>query len=268
MEERNGYHLFTKARANDLTGREWLRNSISVWPIAKSGEDKALGHPAIFPEQLVERLLQCYLSGSNKTVLDPFMGVGTTLSSACKQGHFGIGFEIYSEFVQTAFERLEKFENAYRVFENDALKIGEFVGVGSVDMVVTSPPYWNILTRRRTADYRPTVNYGGSEQDIGNIADYEEFVQSFAEIMREVYHTLKGGAYCVVNVMDLRVKNKFYMLHSDICAALKAIGYELDDIIIWDRRSDYNRLRPLGYPSKFRINRVHEYLLIFQKEAR
>lgn len=267
MEERNGYQVSTRSRANDLTGREWLRNSISVWPIAKSGGDKAFGHPAIFPEQLVERLLRCYLSGSNKRVLDPFMGIGTTLLSACKQGHFGIGFEVYDDFVQTAMERLDDFEDAYRVFPNDALKICEFVDVGSVDMVITSPPYWNILTRRRTADYRPIVNYGGSEQDIGNISDYSEFVQSFSQIMQEVYHTLKEGAYCVVNVMDLRVKNKFYMLHSDVCTELESIGYELDDIIIWDRRADYNRLRPLGYPSKFRINRVHEYLLIFQKEA-
>ena len=45
------------------------------------------------------------------------------------------------------------------------------------------------------------------------------------------------------------------------------VGFLFDDIIIWDRRRDYNNLRPLGYPSVFRINKVHEYILIFQKPS-
>jgi hypothetical protein len=37
------------------------------------------------------------------------------------------------------------------------------------------------------------------------------------------------------------------------------------DIIIWDRRQDYNNFRPLGYPAVFRVNKAHEFILIFQK---
>ena len=43
------------------------------------------------------------------------------------------------------------------------------------------------------------------------------------------------------------------------------MGFLFDDLIIWDRKHEYNNLRPLGHPSVFRINRVHEYILIFQK---
>jgi len=39
-----------------------------------------------------------------------------------------------------------------------------------------------------------------------------------------------------------------------------------DDIIIWDRQQDYNNMKPLGYPYKYRINKVHEYILIFIKK--
>jgi DNA modification methylase len=63
--------------------------------------------------------------------------------------------------------------------------------------------------------------------------------------------------------MDIRKKNAFYPLHSDLTTAMQNIGYTYDDLIIWDRQSDYNNMRPLGYPSKFRINKVHEFLLIF-----
>ena len=46
---------------------------------------------------------------------------------------------------------------------------------------------------------------------------------------------------------------------------MEDIGYQLDDLIIWNRAQDYNHLYTLGYPSKFRINRIHEFILIFHK---
>ena len=48
-------------------------------------------------------------------------------------------------------------------------------------------------------------------------------------------------------------------------AKMQDIGFLFDDIIIWDRKQEYNNLRPLGHPSVFRTNKVHEYILIFQK---
>ena len=43
-------------RANDLDGKTWLRNSISIWSdISKTPEEIALKHPAMFPTQLVSR---------------------------------------------------------------------------------------------------------------------------------------------------------------------------------------------------------------------
>lgn len=44
---------------------------------------------------------------------------------------------------------------------------------------------------------------------------------------------------------------------------MQEIGYTYNDLIIWDRQADYNNMRPLGYPYKFIINEVHEYLMIF-----
>ena len=41
-------------------------------------------------------------------------------------------------------------------------------------------------------------------------------------------------------------------------------GRIFDDLIIWNRQADYSNLRPLGYPAVFRINKVHEFLLIFR----
>jgi DNA modification methylase len=137
----------------------------------------------------------------------------------------------------------------------------------SVDFCLTSPPYWNILTRRRTADSKATRHYGNHDGDLGTIDSYDAYLDALVEVFRGVYDVLKPGAYCVVVVMDLRKKNRFYPLHSDLAGRLQTIGFEWDDLIVWNRQSEYNNLRPLGYPSVFRVNKVHEYLLILQKRT-
>jgi hypothetical protein len=43
------------------------------------------------------------------------------------------------------------------------------------------------------------------------------------------------------------------------------IGFIFDDLIIWNRQSEYNNLRPLGYPAVFRVNKVHEFVVLLQK---
>lgn len=255
-----------KRRANLLSGKEWLRNSISVWSdIAKNKEEKALKHPAMFPEALVGRVLDCFLNSTGRVVLDPFMGLGTTLLAACNAGHSGVGFELYANFADQARKRLAEHSGCYTIINESASSVDSHLLPESVDIVVTSPPYWNMLSRRRTADYKGIRKYGKDQVDLGNIDDYEEFLNQLVQIMYRVRNVLKRNRYCVINVMDLRVKNRLYTFHSDLYSEMQKIGFILDDIIIWDRGREYNNLRPLGYPYKFRINRVHEYLLIFER---
>ena len=258
--------------ANDLDGKEWTSYSISIWKdIRKAGREKELEHPAMFPVMLVERIIRCFTRPSEKMILDPFMGSGSTLVGACILGRTGIGLEVYSDYVQLAQQRLAFYmgrkedEGSYLIYPHDARKMGEFIEEDSIDLCFTSPPYWNILSQKRTADNKQIRDYGDSEVDLGRIDDYSEFLRALGEVFYEVYKVLKPGKYCVVNVMDLRKGNRFYPFHADLAKQMERIGYVFDDMIIWDRSHEYNNLRPLGYPTVFRINKVHEYLLIFQK---
>lgn len=63
-------------------------------------------HPTQKPEKLLERVIEAS-SGKGSTVLDPFMGSGTTAVVAKKLGRKYMGFEINSEFVMLAYKRLE-----------------------------------------------------------------------------------------------------------------------------------------------------------------
>lgn len=260
-----------RRRCNELGGKRWLQNSISVWSdIRKTAEESRLKHPAMFPSMLVERLIESFLPPEGTLVLDPMCGSGSTVVTAARLGKRGIGLELSREYVGLANARLadlhgpDQFHPA-QIHHAEASRLLEFVAPCSVDLCITSPPYWNILNQRRTADMKAVRHYGNLDGDLGTIDDYHEFLDQLTHVFRDVLTTLKSGAYCCAVVMDLRKKNRFYPFHSDLAARLADAGYIYDDLIIWNRQAEYNNLRPLGYPSVFRVNKVHEFVLLMQK---
>ena len=69
---------------------------------------KDYGHPAMFPEELVERCLKLF-SFKGDIVLDPFNGAGTTTFVANKLGRKYIGIDMSETYCKTARERISKF---------------------------------------------------------------------------------------------------------------------------------------------------------------
>lgn len=258
-------------KANNLDGSEWTKYSISVWnDIRKSADEVKLGHPAMFPTMLTTRLIRCFSKSEDMNILDPFMGSGSTLVSALNLGRQGIGFEVNKEYVDIARVRCaqQPFFEKYippRMYLESAANIPDRLADEPVHLCITSPPYWDILSQKRTADMKEIRDYGDNLDDLSKIRDYGDFLNELVKIFKGVYQVLLPGKYCLVNVMDIRKKEKFYPFHADLSSKMQAIGFILDDIIIWDRRQEYNNLRPLGYPYVFRLNRIHEYTLIFQK---
>lgn len=262
---------------NNLSGKEWLNNSFSIWrDIRKSKEENSLKHPALFPSQLVERFINIYTRDEGEVILDPFLGVGTTLMACKNTARAGIGCELNEDFVNIARERLKKqqqelfaeytkTEFEQKILIGDNRETLKELSSESVDLSISSPPYWDILNQKRTADYKDVRNYSNSNTDIGNISDYNEFIESLKEVYSEVYRVLKPNKRCVINVMDLRKKDKFFPLHIDISRIMTEIGFELEDFIIWDRQHEYNNMKTLGYPWVFRVNKVHEFLCVFWK---
>ena len=271
----------TTKRANDLDGATWIRNSISIWDdIRKTPEEIALKHPAIFPSQLPTRLLQCFTTDKDRVILDPFAGIGSTVLAAEALGKTGIGLDVSEEYIRKAEQRSTLSKDMFGNARDSEVELGErrfhladardlldYVEPNSVDLVITSPPYWDILLRNRTADYKKIRHYGDSDKDIGKIGDYDTFLTTLIGIFTNVYEALRQEKYCCVIVMDLRKKANFYPYHADLANRMEEIGFIFDDIIIWNRAHEYNNLRPLGHPSVFRINRVHEYILIFKKPS-
>ncbi len=266
-----------RKRCNELDGKRWTRYSISVWSdLRRSPAESRLSHPAAFPLQLARRCIEIFTAAPGEVVLDPFAGTGTTLLGAYNLGRQGIGFEIYEHYLALFKKRLSSEEadpageRGIRpiIYHDSAFNLGRYFEPDSVDFILTSPPYWDILMEKRSADRGRQRNYGKHSADLGRPGDYETFLEGLAAVFRQAHAVLKPGRACAVVVMDLRKKNRFYPLHMDLCSALKPAGFQLEDIIVWDRRHEYNRLRPLGYPAVFRVNKVHEYLMIFTKQKK
>ena len=258
-------------RANMLDGSAWLKRSFSIWrELDRTPEEKNIAHPAAFSEALVERLIECYVPQQGMTVLDCFAGGGTALIASNRMGMNAIGVDInpvfHSEFLKRAGIMGREQSNC-RYHVGDARLLSEFIDAESVDFCVTSPPYWDILNRRRSADGKQNRNYSDDRRDLGNFAHYDDFMHGMGDVIGQVQTVLKPRALFVVNVMDLRKGGQFYPLHIDIVQAAAAAGFSLEDIIIWDRQKEYNNMRPLGYPYRFIINKVHEYLLVLRKET-
>ncbi len=268
-----------KKRLNRLNGKTWTRYSLSVWnDVRRRGDELKVDHPAVFPRELVDRLLDIY-TVEGDLVLDPFLGSGTVLLEAVKKGRRGIGLEVSHRYVNIARDRLKREcaegepaagsgGGAARIYTADARRLEEHVALESIDLCLTSPPYWNILSQKRSADKRETRDYGESSADLSLSGDYEGFLGELEKVFSRVLMVLKPGKYCITVVMDLRKGSVFYPLHMDLAYGLRRKGFILEDIIVWDRRGDYNSLRPLGYPYVFRVNKIHEYIMLFQKPGR
>src|SRR5437764_1314717 len=81
--------------------KSWLR---SAWVDIK-GESTRRGHPAPYPQILAERLIKLF-SFAGDTVLDPFVGTGTTNLAAIATGRNSIGNEIEAAYLKIAEQRL------------------------------------------------------------------------------------------------------------------------------------------------------------------
>lgn len=271
-----------KNKLNDLTAKEWIQETVSVW------RQKGLGaghpdaqierlHPAPFSFTDVARLIR-FFTKSGQTVLDPFVGIGSTLKAACLEGRHGIGIELSEEFADLARERLDReirdslFDQPEQtVITGDAREVLPTLEAESVDFVVTSPPYWNILHKadhkveqERIAEGLSTRYSEDDNRDLGNVADYDVFLKELIGVFAECRRALKPQKHLAVIVGDFRNKGRFHMFHADLANGLEEVGYVLKGITILYQ--SHKRLFPYGYPAAYVPNMHHQYIVILRKE--
>ena len=94
------------SKKNDITKKEFMEWTNGIWTF--NGESKKrVGHPTPFPIELPKRCIKLF-SFIDDTVLDPFLGSGTTLIASYLNNRKGIGVDIDEEYCDLAIKRLEQ----------------------------------------------------------------------------------------------------------------------------------------------------------------
>ena len=169
---------------NCLSPKEWLKCQLGVWRFNYEGRDirDKRVHPATFPIALARRVIELF-THRGELVLDPFVGSGTTLVAARDLGRNAVGFDLLEQYIQLARTRLgldlspEEGTSQVAVVD-DARNIPQYLDPESVSLVFTSPPYANLLNRkrlnksrrmRRNGQYLKVEQYSQDARDLGTL---------------------------------------------------------------------------------------------------
>jgi len=146
------------------------------------------------------------------------------------------------------------------LYRGDARDMAE-VRAESIDLIVTSPPYWTIK------------NYRHAEQ-IGLGQSYEEYLEQLTIVGREMHRVLRGGRFlCWVigtHVSDGELRH----IPAESIRLFGEVGFVLRKEIIWTKpkgtqglwqRGTTQFLKSKPYPGQANINIQHEFILVFQK---
>jgi len=188
------------------------------------------------------------------------------------------GFDLQEKYTELCEKRLlngNLFNQAQQLaICDDAANIDQYLEPETVSLIWTSPPYANLLNRRRKnksrrGDERKNEQFGKVEQysqnprDLGTMS-IEAYTSAMGDIYEHLLPLLRPKAHCVINVPDMWWKNKRITIHVALLEELRGRGYELRNTIIWDRTNIVNRVGIFGWPSNYiTMGTTFEYLLDF-----
>jgi DNA modification methylase len=267
-------------KLNDLDPRTWLKFQKS-WFIHNPPPRKkdVLVHPAKFPETMAREFIE-FFTKRGEMVLDPMAGTGSTLVAALRAGRNSCGIELnpkYAEIARqiVAGERIslgQDVENLSSfIITGDASNAVNF-GLSTFDYVLTSPPYWDMLhskgaqaQKKRRNSGELDVLYSDDPNDVGNLHNYDQFLEKLVSIYGGLKPILKNKAYLTIIVKNVKKGGRIYPLAWDLGRELGRV-YTLKDEKLW--LQDNQRLAPYGLGSAWVSNTFHHYCLQFRNENR
>jgi len=263
---------------NDLNMEEWKDLDINVdslWLINqrdKSGKHNNIYHGNFIP-QIPYQLISRYTKKS-ETVLDVFMGSGTTLFVCEDLNRKFIGFDINEDIISDVYERMQMFTkdnyfdySIHKCDSTNSANVDENLGIAfrkfnceNVDFIIMHPPYLDIIK------FTDNVN------DLSQISDLNSFIGKFLDVCNNTIKYLKKDKYFAVVIGDV-YKNReviplsFYAMNS----IKRKFNVKLKGIIIKNIEGNRGKIGKGGI-WKYRALRSdyyifkHEYIFVFKKE--
>jgi DNA modification methylase/endonuclease YncB( thermonuclease family) len=157
--------------ASRLTKEEWKEYFAGHWHF---GGARQLGHEAMFPEELPRRLIRMFTFRGD-TVLDPFLGSGTTVKVALELGRHAVGYEINEQFLDIIRE-----------------KIGLGAGAGlrhRVEVLRPNKEFVNLAA----IDYTPKIRDAGPRLDLDALDFKPQNLAKVTQVLDETTIKLDNG---------------------------------------------------------------------------
>ena len=190
-------------------------------------------------------------------ILDPMVGCGTTLIEAKLLGRNALGLDINPDAVELAERGLDFAGGSgrQRVEVGDARDLG-FLRDESFDMVLTHPPYMNIIR----------YSQGRIAGDLSNIGSLPKFCDEIEKVARELFRVLKQHGYCAILIGDTRRARHFVPLAYEVMRRFLKVGFVLkEDIIkVQHKCKCTGRWRAKAARDRFYLI-MHEHLFVFRK---
>lgn len=246
-------------------------NIDSLWiigPRATGGKRSNCYHGNFAP-QVPNHLIRRYTEEGD-TVLDMFMGSGTTLYECETLKRNFIGFDINQDIIDFVEKRMEDAKEINFSIHNcdvtDTDKVSDCIykhfgdsKKKKVDFIISHPPYWDI------------IKFTDKKEDLSNISDLNVFINKFILSMSNVLQHLKVNKKFAVVVGDLYRNEEVIPLGFLLMSAIKKnFKCKLKGIVIKDIVG--NRAK-LGMESLWRYRTLksdnflfkHEYIFVFKK---
>ncbi|WP_121044515.1 DNA methyltransferase [Helicobacter pylori] len=176
--------------------------------------------------------------------------------------------------------------NINKVFYHSSTNMNE-VPDNSVDLIITSPPYFNIkdYTKNGTQDLQHSTQH---VEDLGALEKYEDYLLGLLKVWLECYRALKPNGKLCINaplmpmlkkVLNTHYNRHIFDLHADIQhSILHDLNNTLEnkpkmfllDVYIWKRANPTKRLMfgSYPYPRNFYAQNTIEFIGVFVKDGK
>lgn len=264
-----------------ISAKEWLQGMVTIKEFfyeKRDIRDKTI-HPAMYPISLPAYFIKL-LTHEGELVLDPFVGVGSTLVAAQDLNRNAVGFDLQMKYIETCKKRLTQsrlIEGAKQVpINDDAHNIPQYLEEETIALSITSPPYPEFLTHKRknksirgdlreNEHYNTVQQYSQDPRDLG-LMSHKNYEKTLTEIYSGILPLMKPKAHCIINVNDLWKENKRYLTHISVIKAMEKAGFEFRNTFIWDKRNLVNNVGIFGWPNNFiSLGTTMEFILDFRR---
>jgi len=245
--------------------QEWVQ------PRPRPRHREELLHPAKFPEELVQLFIS-ELAPPGTVVCDPMGGTGSTAVAALDAGHPAVLIELEPTWANIARARVSTAPGViwerWAVLQGDARDLETLIPADfrPVGYTVTSPPYWRILhnpghkegQKARQAKGLPTV-YSDSDADLGNVADYRQFIADLAAIYTRCADVMEPGRVLTIITKNVKFERVQYPIAWDLVFALCGDEgrFEYAGTTFWCQ--DNLNLKPFAMGYDWISNVLHHY---------